>query len=167
MSLSLHKHRHPQQLAQDCIQTPFEGLQGQKWHSHSGQQVAVHSKDIFLFHTSTACLGRSDHRITVSSDLEKTFKHHLVQFPFKEQRHFQLSQVSHSLVQPDLKCLQGRGIHHLPVQPVPVLPSLQPSSYFFPLISNLNLPFQFKTSPLVLSQKTLLKSPSPSISQTS
>ena len=76
-------------------------------------------------------------RIIESSELEQTFKGHLVQLPSNEQGHPQLDHVAQSPVQPDLECLQGWGIHQLSWQPVPVphhtycknlLPSIQPKS---------------------------------------
>lgn len=48
--------------------------------------------------------------------LERTFKVYLVQ-PGKKQGHLQLGQVG----QPDLECVQGRGIYHSSGQPVPVV----------------------------------------------
>ena len=49
------------------------------------------------------------HRIVESFELEGTIKGHLVQLPCNEH----LDQVAQSLVQPDLQCLQGWGIHHM------------------------------------------------------
>ena len=62
------------------------------------------------------------HRIV---KLEGTLKGHLGQLPCNEQGHLQLDQVSQSLVQPDLECLQGQVIHLLSGQTVPVLEVLQ------------------------------------------
>ena len=53
------------------------------------------------------------------SELEGTFKGHLVQPSSNEQRHPQPDQVAQGLVQPGLGCLQGCGIHPISVQPVP------------------------------------------------
>ena len=56
-------------------------------------------------------------------ELEGTFKGHPVQLLCNEQGHVQLHQVAQSnqVVQPDLECLQGWGIHHHSGQPVVVL----------------------------------------------
>ena len=48
------------------------------------------------------------------------FKGHLVQAPCNEQIHLQLHQVSQSSIQPDHRCIQGQGTHHLSKQTVPV-----------------------------------------------
>jgi len=52
--------------------------------------------------------------------LEGTFNIHLVQFPCNKQGHLPLGKVAQSPIQPDLECLQGWGIYHFSVQPVPV-----------------------------------------------
>ena len=53
------------------------------------------------------------HRITESFRLEGTFKSHLLQSTYSEQRHLQLDQVAQSPVQPDPECFQGWGIYRL------------------------------------------------------
>ena len=58
--------------------------------------------------------------IIESFELEGILKSHLAQLPCNEQGHPQLDQVAQSLVQSDLECLQGGGIHHLSGQSVPV-----------------------------------------------
>ena len=60
------------------------------------------------------------YRTMESLELEGTFKGHLVQLPCNEQEHAQLDQVAQGLIQPLLESLQGRGIHHLSEQPVPL-----------------------------------------------
>ena len=56
-------------------------------------------------------------RVIELSELEGTFKGHLLQPPCNERGHLQLDQVAQSPIQPDLECLQGWGIHHLLGQP--------------------------------------------------
>lgn len=93
--------------------------------------------------------------------LEETPKGHLVQLPRNEQGHLQQDEVAQSLVQPDFECRQGQGINHLSGQTVPAS-NASPLLFIKKIIlkSNLNLPSSsLKAFPLVLSQKTLLKSP--------
>ena len=66
------------------------------------------------------CFAPQTHRIIESFELEGTVKGHLVQLLCHEQGHLQLNQSAQSPIQPDLECLQGRGIHHISGQPVPV-----------------------------------------------
>jgi len=56
---------------------------------------------------------RHYYRIIESLELEGAFKGHLVQIPYNEQRRPQPDQVAQSMVQPELVCLQGLGIHHI------------------------------------------------------
>jgi len=69
-----------------------------------------------------------------------------------------------SPIQSDLGCIQGQGTHLHSGQPVPV--PYRPYCKIFLLTRNLNLPsFNLKPFLLVLSEKTLLKSLSPSFLQ--
>ena len=52
--------------------------------------------------------------------MEGTSISHLVQLPCNEQEHAQLGQVAQGLIQPRLKSLQGLGINHITMHPVPV-----------------------------------------------
>jgi len=81
-------------------------------------------------------------RIIESFELEGTSKGYLVQVPCNEEGHPRLDQDAQSLVQPDLECLQGQGIHHISGQPVPVphhshckrvFPDIKPKSPLFKL----------------------------------
>lgn len=61
-----------------------------------------------------------NHIIIESFEFQGTRKGHLLQLPSNEQRNVQLSQVTQSLVQPDLECLQEWGIHYISRQSVPL-----------------------------------------------
>jgi len=52
--------------------------------------------------------------------LEGTFRGHLAQPPCSEQGHLPLDEAAQSPVQPGLECFQGRVLHYLSGQPVPV-----------------------------------------------
>ena len=81
-----------------------------------------------------------NYRIIEQFGLEGTFKAHLVHPSCSEQGHLPLDQVAQSLIQPDLKCYQGWGIHNFAGQPVALfhhphckkfLPYVQSKSTFF------------------------------------
>jgi len=98
-----------------------------------------------------------ENRIRESCQLEWTFKGHPVQPPCSEQGHPQLDQIAQSPLQPDHECLQGRDIHHLSGQPVPMPHHSHCKRFFF--ISNLSLPSRsLRPFSLILSPQTLLKS---------
>ena len=75
--------------------------------------------------------------------LERTFKAHLEQTPCNEQGHLPLDQIAQSPVQPDLKCLQGWGLHYLSGQPVPVFHHTH-CKKFLPYIQSKSTLPQFK-----------------------
>ena len=88
--------------------------------------------------------AKENHRLTECCGLEGTFRGHLIQPPCHGQVHLPLDQVAQVLVQPDLECFKGWGIHHLSGQPVP--------GFHHPhckkcLTSSLNLP-SFSLKPL-------------------
>ena len=56
-----------------------------------------------------------------SFELEGIIKCHLVQLHCSEQGCVQLDQIAQNLVQNDPESLQGRTIHHISRQPIPVL----------------------------------------------
>ena len=88
----------------------------------------------------------------MSFELEGTFKGHVVQLLCDEQGHLQLDQVAQSLLQPDLECLQGRSIHRISGQPVPVPHHSYCKNIF--LISGLYLPSSsLEPFPLVQQQR--------------
>lgn len=106
--------------------------------------------------------------------MERILTYHLVFY--SEQKHLQLDQVTEILIQCDLECLQGQGIHHMDPWTASVqgildimIPGHPLDSMFhcfitlfvknFFLMSSLNfLSFTLKLFLLVLSQQNLLKS---------
>ena len=83
-----------------------------------------------------------NHRIIKSLELEGIIKGHLVHLPCNEQGHAQVDQVAQGLIQPHLESPQGRSMHHVSGQPVPVphhphckilFSHIQPKSTFFEL----------------------------------
>ena len=77
--------------------------------------------------------------------VEKDHNDHLVPTPCYVQGRQPADQAAQSHSQPGLECLQGWGIHSLLGQPVQCITILWVKNFL--LISNLNLPSQFKTIP--------------------
>ena len=96
--------------------------------------------------------------------VEKDHNDHLVPTPCYVQGRQPADQAAQSHIQPGLECLQGWGIHSLLGQPVQCITTLWVKNFL--LISNPNLPSQFKPFPLVLSLSILINSRSPSCSYT-
>ena len=76
--------------------------------------------------------------------MEGILKGHLVQLSCSEEGHLQLQQAAQSPVQPDLERLQGRSIHLLSGQLVPV-PHRPSSKKPLPYIPSKSLLFPFET----------------------
>lgn len=89
--------------------------------------------------------------------LERIFKDHLVQLPWK---HLQLNQVAQTPIQPNLDCFQGWDIHNSSDQAIPLFHHVIVKSFFH--ASSLNLSsFSLKSWSLVIYQQALVKDLSP------